>query len=166
MLAHSTGLSHLVTYQKGDALHAPFDDATFDVVWTQHAAMNIEDKRGLYREILRLLKPRAVSRSTISSPEQVRCSIRSHGRAAPISVSSFPSGTCRTHWLPKVFETSFRKTYRRRDSKRSGLSPGGPPPPASDPVLLRTEFPVMIANLIANLQGGACRVVHGTYTNK
>jgi len=26
----------------------PFDDATFDVVWTQHASMNIPDKVGLY----------------------------------------------------------------------------------------------------------------------
>jgi ubiquinone/menaquinone biosynthesis C-methylase UbiE len=34
----------------------PFDDATFDVVWTQHASMNIPDKVGLYNEIYRVLK--------------------------------------------------------------------------------------------------------------
>ena len=40
-----------------NALHLPFADASFDLVWTQHAAMNIADKARLYREIARVLKP-------------------------------------------------------------------------------------------------------------
>ena len=40
-----------------DALHLPFADASFDLVWTQHAAMNIADKARLYREVARVLKP-------------------------------------------------------------------------------------------------------------
>lgn len=35
---------------------APFDDQTFDVVWTEHAAMNISDKAQLYKEMYRVLK--------------------------------------------------------------------------------------------------------------
>jgi SAM-dependent methyltransferase len=35
----------------------PFSDASFDVVWTQHAAMNIADKQRLYSEIYRVLRP-------------------------------------------------------------------------------------------------------------
>jgi len=31
--------------------------------------------------------------------------------------------------------------------------------------LMGPQFPVMAANLIANLQNGACRLVHATYTN-
>jgi ubiquinone/menaquinone biosynthesis C-methylase UbiE len=57
MLAERTGLSHLVSYRQGDALNLPFPDESFDVVWTQHAAMNIEDKATLYREMQRVLKP-------------------------------------------------------------------------------------------------------------
>ena len=57
MLAQRTGLSHLVDYRPGDALQIPFPDAGFDVVWTQHAAMNIPDKPKLYREMSRVLKP-------------------------------------------------------------------------------------------------------------
>jgi MPBQ/MSBQ methyltransferase len=60
MLAARVGLSHLVTYPQGDALDLPFRDAVFDVVWTQHAAMNIRDKRRLYREMSRVLRPRGV----------------------------------------------------------------------------------------------------------
>ncbi|MFQ5784565.1 MAG: class I SAM-dependent methyltransferase [Alphaproteobacteria bacterium] len=57
MLSERTGLSHRVAFHRGDALDMPFDDAGFDLVWTQHAAMNIADKPALYAEILRVLKP-------------------------------------------------------------------------------------------------------------
>ncbi len=57
MLTERIGLSALVSYQQGDALHLPFPDRTFDVVWTEHVAMNIPDKTRLYREMFRVLKP-------------------------------------------------------------------------------------------------------------
>lgn len=50
-------LDRLTRFLCGDALHLPFADAAFEVVWTQHAAMNIADKARLYREIARVLKP-------------------------------------------------------------------------------------------------------------
>jgi len=57
MLAELVGLSYLVDYQQGDALQLPHGDDAFDVVWTQHTAMNIPDKEVLYREMCRVLKP-------------------------------------------------------------------------------------------------------------
>ncbi|HTB12726.1 MAG TPA: methyltransferase domain-containing protein [Bryobacteraceae bacterium] len=88
MLAVSTGLSRLVTYRQGDALHAPYEDGSFDVVWTQHAAMNIEDKPALYREIFSACSNQpAGSPSTTSSPEPARFAIRFPGPAAPNSAS-------------------------------------------------------------------------------
>jgi len=39
-----------------DALNLPFADGSFDVVWSQHAQMNIADKRRFYREARRVLK--------------------------------------------------------------------------------------------------------------
>jgi ubiquinone/menaquinone biosynthesis C-methylase UbiE len=56
MLALRIGLSNLVTYRQGDACALPFPDAAFDVVWTQHTAINIPDKTTLYREMFRVLK--------------------------------------------------------------------------------------------------------------
>jgi SAM-dependent methyltransferase len=35
----------------------PFDDGTFDVVWTEHVQMNIPDKHAFYREIGRVTRP-------------------------------------------------------------------------------------------------------------
>jgi ubiquinone/menaquinone biosynthesis C-methylase UbiE len=60
MLAERVALSHLVSYRRGDALNLPFPGETFDVVWTQHAAMNIPDKATMYREMHRVLKPGGV----------------------------------------------------------------------------------------------------------
>lgn len=60
MLAERTGLSHLVSYSQGNALDLVFPDETFDVVWTQHVAMNIPDKVRLYQEMYRVLKPGGV----------------------------------------------------------------------------------------------------------
>lgn len=57
MLTSKTGLAHLVDCRQGDATHLPFADQTFDVVWTEHVAMNIPDKTRLYREMYRVLKP-------------------------------------------------------------------------------------------------------------
>ena len=57
MLADRIGLGELVTYCQGNALDMEFDDGSFDVVWTQHTAMNIADKVRLYSEIWRVLKP-------------------------------------------------------------------------------------------------------------
>lgn len=57
MLSARTGLAHRVDFRQGDATELPFDDQTFDVVWTEHVAMNIPDKTGLYKEMHRVLKP-------------------------------------------------------------------------------------------------------------
>ena len=51
------GLSDRVSFQAGDALHMPFEDASFDTVFLQHVAMNIEDRAALYVEIRRVLTP-------------------------------------------------------------------------------------------------------------
>lgn len=57
MLSQKTGLSHLVDFRQGDATDLPFENGTFDVVWTEHVAMNIPDKPRLYKEMHRVLKP-------------------------------------------------------------------------------------------------------------
>ncbi len=57
VLTRQVGLDHLIKFQQGNALNLPFEDAFFDVVWTEHTQMNIADKHGFYGEIARVLKP-------------------------------------------------------------------------------------------------------------
>jgi SAM-dependent methyltransferase len=57
LLTVRSGLGDRVRFRQGDALDMPFSAGTFDLVWTQHSSMNIADKRRLYTEIARLLRP-------------------------------------------------------------------------------------------------------------
>jgi ubiquinone/menaquinone biosynthesis C-methylase UbiE len=56
-LSKRTGLERLTHFRCGSALEMPFGDGIFDLAWTQHAQMNIQDKRGLYAQIFRVLRP-------------------------------------------------------------------------------------------------------------
>ena len=56
-LTRRSGLANRVDIVQGDATAPAFPAGSFDVVWTQHAAMNIADKPGLYRSLRRVVKP-------------------------------------------------------------------------------------------------------------
>ncbi|HCM76945.1 MAG TPA: class I SAM-dependent methyltransferase [Cytophagales bacterium] len=56
-LTEWVGLTQKINFVQGDALQLPFPDKSFDVAWTQHVQMNIEDKQQFYAEMSRVLKP-------------------------------------------------------------------------------------------------------------
>jgi SAM-dependent methyltransferase len=57
MLTRVTRLVGRVDYRQGNALDLPFEDMSFDVVWSQNAAMNIADRDRLHGEMHRVLRP-------------------------------------------------------------------------------------------------------------
>lgn len=56
MLTRLLKLEPLVDHQVASALDLPFPDRSFDVVWSQNVAMNIQDRRRYYGEMRRVLK--------------------------------------------------------------------------------------------------------------
>jgi SAM-dependent methyltransferase len=56
-LTQMVGLDRLVGFRQGDATKLPFESSSFDTVWTQHVAMNIEDRLSMYSEMFRVLRP-------------------------------------------------------------------------------------------------------------
>lgn len=67
-----TGLAGKVSFKLGNALAMPFEDQSFDLVFSQHATMNISDKPQLYREIHRVLRPagRYACHDMLAGPNQ------------------------------------------------------------------------------------------------
>lgn len=55
-LSELVNLNNKTTFIQGDATKLPFENKTFDVVWTQHVQMNIPNKKKFYSEINRVLK--------------------------------------------------------------------------------------------------------------
>lgn len=51
------GLDERIAVQEADVLELPFEEGSFDVVFSQHVQMNVADKEGLYRETRRVLRP-------------------------------------------------------------------------------------------------------------
>ena len=57
ILTARCGLADRVEIRQGNALALPFQDGTFDHVWSFAVTMNVADKEGLAREVARVLKP-------------------------------------------------------------------------------------------------------------
>jgi SAM-dependent methyltransferase len=160
MLARSTGLSDLLIYERGDALSMPFDDASFDVVWTQHAAMNIADKAGLYREIFRVLRPggRLALHDICAGNGAVRYPV-------PWAKQPESSFLISTEELHSALESAGFTNISSHDVtaesidalKQVALRP--PKPGFNLRTIMGPEFPAMLANMEANLKDGSCLVL-------
>jgi ubiquinone/menaquinone biosynthesis C-methylase UbiE len=167
-LAKDMGLQDLVEYREGDARDLPFPDESFDLVWTQHASMNIAEKPDLYEGIFRVLK--AGGRFAVHDVVQ--------GATGPIL---FPVPWARTAAI-SYLQTSeaMRKTIENagfalmvwNDVTESALefldamiswSQNGDRPPLGLDLLLGPEFPEMVRNFRQNLHEGRSGVVQAVF---
>jgi SAM-dependent methyltransferase len=169
LLTERTGLSERVSFRHGDALDLPFDDASFDVVWTQHSSMNIADRERLYAGFHRVLRrsgnfalheimagphqpvhfPVAWARrpeiSFLRAPEEVRELVASAGfrELAWVDLTN-PS----TAW------------WRER---MAALATRAAPPPLGLHLLLGADFPEIAQNMTRNLEEDRVRVVQAVF---
>ncbi len=56
-LTRLVGLADRVDFRQGDMREMPFDDNSFDRIWSQHTIMNIPDKAAFAAEVRRVLRP-------------------------------------------------------------------------------------------------------------
>lgn len=56
-LSRLVKLEDRTTFIQGDATNLPFDSDSFEVVWSQHVQMNVQNKELFYSEVERVLKP-------------------------------------------------------------------------------------------------------------
>jgi sarcosine/dimethylglycine N-methyltransferase len=162
-----TGLSDRVTFHHGNALAMPLADRSFDVVWTQHATMNLEDKERLYAEVHRVLRPggRLAFHEIMVGPVQpihfpvpwAREPVLSFLRPA----AEIRSLLAATGFLEVAWEdvTSWSRDWVRKRNERA--SPDAPP--LGIHVLLGPELRAMSANSLRNLDEGRVAIVRAVF---
>jgi ubiquinone/menaquinone biosynthesis C-methylase UbiE len=157
MLTERTRLSHKVSYRQGDALQLPFPDASFDLVWSQNATMNIADRARLYGEMRRALKaggrvaiqdiaagpggepfyptPWASNKgmSFLLTPEATRATMEGTG----LRVLAWHEAT----------QEALEQAVSRAEALDSGSLP-----PLGLHILMGPEFPAISRNMLRNLQ--------------
>lgn len=161
-LNRRTGFGDRIDIQRADALDVPFEDGWFDVVWTQHVAMNVADKPRMYREMRRV---------TMSGGRLAFFDIVG-GSGEPLE---FPVPWADTpdisHLIPAdevwatVEEAGFAvRSWEDLTDDAAGffrhLSAGLPPDgPALDLQLLVPDFAPKAANVGRNIDAGRIRVI-------
>lgn len=151
----------------GDALRLPFGEGCFDVVWTQHAAMNIADKARLYREVARVLKPggrfglydvMAGPAGTPHFPVPWASEARWSHLMAPAGVREAirAAGLRERHWRDLTEEA---KAWSEKAAAAQSAGQG-----ASGPALiLGPDFSAMVANLRRSLFEDRIAVVQAVF---
>ncbi len=164
MLTERAGLSARVRHVLGDALALAFEPESFDVVWTQHVAMNIADRQALYGGIRRVLVPGG------------RLAI--YDVIAGSGLLHFPVPWARRPDMSFVVSESDMKQVLERvglgidgwsdvtdaavawfQAHQKDGAGRAPPPRLALPLVMGPEFPAMTANLARNLAEGRARLL-------
>ena len=168
-LTARTGLADLVDFRVGNALRMPFDHGDMDVVWTQHASMNIADKPTLYAEMHRVLRPggRLALHDIVAAPGEPP--LHFPVPWAPVADISFLRSADDVRGM--LAAAGFRELAWRdvtapsvewfRERVSSG-SRGGPPPIGLH-LLLGRGIGEALATLLRNLEEGRVSVVMGLF---
>jgi ubiquinone/menaquinone biosynthesis C-methylase UbiE len=167
-LTEWTGLTDLVSFVNASGLEMPFDAATFDVAWTQHASMNIADKAGLYREIARVVRPggRFAFFDMLAGPNQP---IHFPVPWAADPSFSFLASPAETRAL--IAEVGFHETtWLTGDALQEALARSDPPaddqsadPPLDSGLLNGSQSVQMGANVARNLKEARIVPVVGVF---
>jgi ubiquinone/menaquinone biosynthesis C-methylase UbiE len=156
MLTKRLGLTDRVSYRHGDALSMPFTDASFDVVWTQHAVMNIADKGAFYDEVMRVLKPGGV----LASYEILAGPGGDVFYPVPWARDTSASFLVKPEQMQNILENVGFEVEYWQDTTETGrswfahigqkLRKQGPPPLGIH-ILLGDDFKIMAQNQVRNL---------------
>ena len=157
MLAQRTRLADKVTYRQGDALDLPFADASFDIVWSQNAAMNIADRDRLYGEMRRVLVPggRLALQEIAAGPGGEPFYPAPWADDKSISFLSTPHATRaaleRIGFRVIAWQDTTQEALEQQMARTKALESASLPPLGLH-ILIGEAFPTVTKNMLRNLQ--------------
>ena len=162
------GLSDKISIRTADALALPFEDESFDIVWTQHASMNIADKQALFIEMHRVLRPggKLALHDVLAGPLQP---VHFPVPWAPDPSVSFLADPeeARTLILATGFEeltwqdqTQLTEDWWQNVRERAS---GKPPSPLNPGLVMGSQFPKMAHNMYRNIREHRVAVVQAIF---
>ncbi|HKF09580.1 MAG TPA: methyltransferase domain-containing protein [Xanthobacteraceae bacterium] len=157
MLAQRTRLAGKVAYRQGDALDLPFADASFDIVWSQNAAMNIADRDRLYGEMRRVLAPggRLALQEIAAGPGGEPYYPAPWANDKTISFLSTPQATRvaleRIGFRVIAWQDTTAEALQQQMARSKALESGSLPPLGLH-ILIGEAFPTVTKNMLRNLQ--------------
>jgi ubiquinone/menaquinone biosynthesis C-methylase UbiE len=157
MLAKRTRLADKVTYCHGDALDLPFPDASFDLVWSQNAAMNIVDRDRLYGEMRRVLTPtgRLALQEIAAGPGGEPYYPTPWANDKSISFLFTPQSTRaaleRIGFRVLAWHDTTQEALEQQIARAKALDSGSLPPLGLH-ILIGPAFPTVTKNMFRNLQ--------------
>jgi len=165
MLAHRTELAGKVTYRQGDALDLPFPDASFDLVWSQNAAMNIADRDRLYAEMRRMLRPagRLAIQDVAAGPGGEPYYPTPWASDKSISFLFAPEVTRekleRAGFRVVAWHDPTRESLEQALARAKALETGSLPPLGLH-ILIGPNFPTVSRNMLRNLEEARIRLIN------
>lgn len=163
-LTARAALGDSVDFHCGDACAMPFDDAAFDVVWTQHVSMNVADKEAFYRELRRVLRPggRLVMYEIIADSGEPLHFPVPWAPDASISfladADALRQGLARHGLTIQTWRDVSDPAVEWFDAMLERVEREGPPPIGLH-LLLGPEMKTMAANVRRNIASGRIRIV-------
>lgn len=160
-LAEWVGLGDRVSFRQGDVTALPFEDAAFDGAMTVHVGMFVANKKALYAEAARVLKPGA--RFAIYDAFAVRGAEMFY----PVPwASAFDAdhALSLTEMTTALDAAGFDVTITRDVTAEAGvwaeatlerLAAAGGPPPVGLHLVVGPDLPVLVKNAADSLARGA-----------
>ncbi len=169
ILNKRAGYDGQITFELGNALELFFDDDSFDVVFSQHVTMNIEDKARLAQEVRRVLRPGGrfvlyeICAGSVSTPHF----------PVPWAGDSAINFLVEPHRLRQMLEETGFKTIEWRDVTAPSQEwnqqlvanmanrPADAPSPLGLNLLMGATTATKVKNMMMNMQEDRIKVIQG-----
>jgi SAM-dependent methyltransferase len=136
-----------IEYRQANALALPFADGSFDHVWCHNVTMNIKDKAGLAKEVVRVLR----AGGTFSCVETEQGPAGAPRFPLPWASEPQSSYLVTPEAMQAAIESAGLKLVERREFGPD-LARRGPPPRQANAIVMGDDFKVRLDNAMAGLR--------------